>query len=87
MLSCSGALLISGNMFFYLLFFLEVMNRYDGIVIDRVRAGHSKFRVLPGMEDILFVQTWGQVLKKRCVLTWIWVAGEAVTAGLVVLAF
>lgn len=67
------------------LFFLEVMNWYDGIVIDKVWVGHSKFWVLPGMEDIPFVQTWEQVLKKRCVLTLIWVAGAAVTAGLVVL--
>lgn len=69
------------------LLFLEVMNWYDGIVIDKVWVGHSKFWVLPGTEDIPFVQTWGQVLKKRCVLTLIWIAGAAVTAGLVVLIF
>lgn len=67
--------------------FLEVMNWYDGIVINKVWVGHSKFWVLPGTEDIPFVQTWGQVLKKRCVLTLIWVAGAVVTAGLVVLVF
>lgn len=55
--------------------FLEVMNWYDGIVIDKVWVGHSKFWVLPGTEDIPFVQTWNQVLKKRCVLTLIWVVG------------
>lgn len=69
------------------LLFLEVMNWYDGIVIDKVWVGHSKFWVLPGTEDIPFVQTWSQVLKKRCILTVIWVAGAAVTAGLVVLIF
>lgn len=67
------------------LLFLEVMNWYDGIVIDKVWVGHSKFWVLPGTEDIPFIQTWEQVLKKRCVLTLVWVAGAAVTAGVVVL--
>lgn len=69
------------------LLFLEVMNWYDGIVIDRIWVGHSKFWVLPGTEDIPFVQTWGQVLKKRCILTLIWVIGAAIAAGLVVLIF
>lgn len=69
------------------LLFLEVMNWYDGIVIDKIWAGHSKFWVLPGTEDLPFVQTWGQMLKKRCALTLIWAAGAAVAAGLVVLLF
>lgn len=69
------------------LLFLEVMNWYDGIVIDKVWVGHSKFWMIPGAEDIPFVQTWGQVLKKRCILTLIWAAGAAVTAGLAVLIF
>ncbi|UWO23667.1 hypothetical protein [Marvinbryantia formatexigens] len=69
------------------LLFLEVMNWYDGIVIDKIWVGHSKFWVLPGTEDIPFVQTWKQVLKKRGLLTLIWVVGAAVAAGLVVLLF
>ena len=40
------------------LLFLEVMNIYDGIVIDKLWAGHSKFWILKGTEDIPFVQTW-----------------------------
>ncbi len=67
------------------LLFLEVMNWYDGIVIDRLWIGHSSFWVIPGTEDIPFVQTWPQVLKKRGLLTLIWVVGAAVVAGLVVL--
>lgn len=35
------------------LLFLEVMNWYDGIVIDRLWVGHSKFWILPGTEDPL----------------------------------
>ena len=65
------------------LLFLEVMNWYDGIVIDRLWVGHSTFWVIPGTEDIPFVQTWPQVLKKRGILTAVWVVGAAVVAGTV----
>ena len=67
------------------LIFLEVMNWYDGIVIDRLWVGHSRFWVIPGAEGIPFVQTWPQVLKKRGILTLIWIAGAAIIAGIVVL--
>ena len=67
------------------LIILEVMNWYDGIVIDRLWVGHSRFWVIPGAEEIPFVQTWPQVLKKRGILTLIWIAGAAMVAGIVVL--
>ena len=67
------------------LIFLEVMNWYDGIVIDRLWVGHSRFWVIPGTGEIPFVQTWPQVLKKRGILTLIWIAGAVVIAGIVVL--
>ena len=73
--------------YFQALLFLEVMNWYDGIVIDKVWVGYSRFWLLPGCEDIPYVQTWKQVLKKRGILTLIWVAGAAIVAGLVVLVF
>ncbi len=69
------------------LLFLEAMNWYDGSVIDRLWVGHSPFWIIPGTEDIPFVQTWRQVLKKRSILTLIWVVGGTVVAGLVVLLF
>ena len=69
------------------LLFLEVMNWYDGIVIDRLWVGHSRFWIIPGTEEIPFVQTWPQVLKKRGVLTLIWIVGAAIVAGIVVLLF
>ena len=69
------------------LLFLEVMNWYDGIVIDRLWVGHSALWVIPGTEDIPFVQTWPQVLKKRGILTVIWIVGAAIVAGLAVLIF
>lgn len=69
------------------LLFLEVMNWYDGIVIDKLWVGHSKFWVLPGTEDLPFVQTWKQVFKKRGMLTLVWIAGAAIVGGIAVLLF
>ena len=69
------------------LLFLELMNWYDGIVIDRLWVGHSRFWIIPGTEEIPFVQTWPQVLKKRGILTLIWTVGAAVVAGIVLLLF
>ena len=69
------------------LLFLEVMNWYDGVVIDRLWVGHRRFWIIPGTEDIPFVQTWPQVLKKRVILTLIWLFGAAIVAGIVVLLF
>lgn len=67
------------------LLFLEVMNIYDGVVIDKLWVGHSKFWILKGTEDIPFVQTWAQVLKKRSFLAAIWLIGAAIVARIVVL--
>lgn len=69
------------------LLFLEVMNWFDGIVIDRLWVGHSKIWIIPGTEDLPFVQTWPQVLKKRGLLTVIWIIGAALVAGLVMAIF
>ena len=54
-------------------------------MIDRLWVGHSRFWILPGTEEIPFVQTWPMVLKKRGVLTLIWIAGAAVVAGIIIL--
>lgn len=75
------------NAYLQCLLFLEVMNWYDGLVIDKLWVGHSSFWVLPGLEDVPFAQTWGQMLKKRLFLSLVWVAGAALGAGLVVLLF
>lgn len=72
--------------YLHALLFLEVMNWYDGIVIDRLWVGHSSFWRIPGV-DLPYVQTWQQVLKKRGILTVIWIAGAAIAAGLIVLIF
>ena len=43
--------------------------------------------VLPGLEDMPFVQTWRQVLIKRSIMALIWVAGAAVVGGIITLIF
>ncbi len=69
------------------LLFLEVMNWYDGLVIDRLWVGHSRLWIIPGTEGIPFLQTWQQILKKRGILTLIWVGGAVIVAGFTVLIF
>ena len=69
------------------LLFLEVMNIYDGVVIDKLWVGHSRFWVLPGLEDVPFVQTWRQVLIKRSIMALVWFAGAAVVGELITLIF
>ena len=76
-----------GEAYWQALLFLEVMNVYDGVVIDKLWVGHSRFWVLPGLEDAPFVQTWRQVLKRRSILALIWVVGAAIVGGIVVLIF
>ena len=69
------------------LLFLEVMNWYDGFVIDRLWVVHSRLWIIPGTEDAPFVQTWKQVFTKRGILSIIWGAGAAIAAGLAVFIF
>lgn len=69
------------------LFFLDVSNWYDGIVIDRLWVGHSKTWVIAGTEDIPFVKPWKEILIKRTIASLVWLAGAAVVATLVVLIF
>ena len=69
------------------LLFLQVMNWYDGIVIDKIWVGYSKFWIIKGTENIPYVQTWKQVFKKRIFLSLVWVVGATIVAGIVVLMF
>ena len=54
---------------------------------ETARIKDQKFWILPGCEDIPYVQTWKKMLKKRGILTLIWIAGAAIVAGIVVLLF
>lgn len=76
-----------GTAYLQAVLFLEVMNWYDGIVIDRLWVGHSKLWIIKGTEDIPYVQTWKQVLKKRLFLSLVWIVGGAVVASIVMLIF
>ena len=69
------------------LIFLEVSNWFDGIVIDRLWVGHSKFWIIAGTEDIPFVKPWREVLLKRTLASLVWLVGAAAVALLVVWIF
>ena len=67
------------------LLFLEVSNWYDGIVIDRLWVGHSKFWIIAGTEGIPFVKPWKEILLKRTLASLVWIVGAAVVGLLAVL--
>ena len=67
------------------LLFLEVMNWYDGIVLDKVWVGHSRFWDIPELKGIPYVKTWKQVLIKRGMGSLLYVVIAAIMAGLIVL--
>ena len=69
------------------LLFLEVVNWFDGIVIDRLWVGHSKFWGIPGTEDIPFVKPRRAVLIRRGLGMLAWAVIAVVVAGLVILIF
>lgn len=69
------------------LLFLELINWFDGIVIDRLWVGHSKFWVIPGTEDIPFVKPWRAVLTRRGRAMLAWAVIAVAVAGLVILIF
>ncbi|MBR2134443.1 MAG: hypothetical protein IJ851_07030 [Eubacterium sp.] len=65
--------------------FLEIMNVFDGIVIDKIWVAYAKLWKIEGMEGVPYVQSWKQVLIKRTALSIIWIALSTVTAGLALL--
>ena len=67
------------------LLFLEIMNWYDGIVIDRIWVGNSKLWVIEGMEDTVYLQSWEQVIKKRIKLSIMWIFLAVIVVGCVML--
>lgn len=67
------------------LLFLEVMNIFDGIVIDRIWVGNSRLWVIEGMEGVPYVKPWKRILFERSLLAVIWVVVAAVVAGIVML--
>ena len=68
--------------YLYNVLLLEVMNWFDGIVIDKIWVGLSPFWKITGMEDVPYVQSWMDVLKKRGLLTVIFIVLAFVPAGI-----
>ena len=71
-----------GSAYALSLLFLEVMNWFDGIVIDRLWVGHSPLWRIRGMEGVPYVQSWAQVARKRGLLTVIFAALALIPAAL-----
>jgi hypothetical protein len=67
------------------LFLLEIMNWYDGIIIDRLWVGHSKFWVIQGTEDLPYTKSVKFVLVERGIMTLVYLPVAAIVAELAVL--
>ncbi len=67
------------------LLYLEVMNWYDGIVIDNVVVAKDPFWNIAEVKGIPYVQTWTEVLKKRVILSLIWIVFAVIPAWIVIL--
>lgn len=68
--------------FFHALILLEMMNWYDGIVVDRVWVGHSKFWIIKGAEDLPYVKSVRKVVAERTIMTLVYVPVSAFIAWL-----
>jgi hypothetical protein len=66
------------------LILLEIMNWYDGIVIDRLWVGHSKFWVIQGTEDLPYTKSVKTVLIQRGSMTVVYLPVAAIIAEIAV---
>ena len=66
------------------LLFLEIMNWYDGIVVDRIWVKYSKFWIIKGTEDLPYVKSIKFVVIERLIMTFVYIPGAAVVAGMAV---
>jgi hypothetical protein len=64
---------------------LAIMNWYDGIVMDLVWVGHSKFWAIPGCEDLTYTKSIKAVLVKRTLATLVYVPVAALLGEVSVL--
>ena len=64
--------------------FLVVMNWFDGIVMDRIWVGHSKIWRIKGMEGVLYMKSWKDILVRRSLGTVLYLIIALVVAGIVV---
>jgi hypothetical protein len=63
---------------------LVIMNWYDGIVIDRLWVGRSKFWVIPGCEDLPYTKSIKSVLIQRGIMTLVYLPVAAIIAEIAV---
>jgi hypothetical protein len=61
------------------------MNWYDGIVIDRLWVGHSKFWVIKEAEDLPYTKSIKFVVIERGIMTLVYLPTAAIVAELAVL--
>ncbi|MCM1192340.1 MAG: hypothetical protein NC389_07905 [Acetatifactor muris] len=60
--------------------FLEVMNWYDGIVVDEIWVRFDRFWVIKGMEDMSHVKDLKFVLTERLIMTAVYIPVAAIIA-------
>lgn len=65
------------------LILLEIMNWYDGIVVDRIWVKYSKFWIIKGTEDLPYVKSVKRVIIERVIMTLMYIPVAAVIAGMV----
>ena len=64
------------------LLFLQVMNWFDGIVIDELWVGYSSLWKIPGMEGIPYTKPWSLMCKQRILISVIYIALAVIPAGI-----
>lgn len=53
------------TVFYQTLFFLQLWNVYDGVVMDKLWAEVNDFWMIPELKDLWYVPDWFTVLKRR----------------------
>lgn len=53
--------------FYQAMFFLQLWNIYDGIVMDKLWPEKSDFWIIPELKDIYIVPSWSEIIKKRLI--------------------
>ena len=71
--------------FIHAIIFLEVMNWYDGIVVDEIWVRFSKFWVIKGTENISHVKNLSFVLTERLIMSAVYIPTAALLAKLAVM--
>lgn len=71
--------------FVHAVILLEVMNWYDGIVVDKIWVRFSKFWVIKGTEDMDHVKSNKMVLVERVIMSVVYIPAAALLAELAVL--